>query len=251
MDTVTISRTGDAPLRFTGEMIAEADGQSVNRKTNRWYEIVIYKTSDSQYVVSVGYRSQWEGEQQQDYAYVCDSPTQVRHVLRSHEPIQGRIGFPPSPQYEDRQAKLEAELCGQFDTLVSKVLTGEEFAEVLGSCEYSPAMDAEFVGNYVRFVLEDFPLSHAEASALCDANNGALLLDYDWQMLAANVMDFPAKSLGEKWDCDCEALAKRLHAASRETKFALAWACAQFWRTTDLPTEEALEKAGFCIKGGE
>lgn len=105
------------------------------------------------------------------------------------------------------------------------------------------------MGEFVSAQLSGFPMTRGEACALCDANNGAMLLsDCCWLGLGANVADFPASSLSEKWRCDAAALASRINAADRGTQFALAWAAAQFWRHCDKDTDEALRLAGFAIR---
>lgn len=58
----------------------------------------------------------------------------------------------------------------------------------------------------------------------------------------------PRSSLSEKWGCDARVLARRIQDAKRETKFALAYCCVQFWRSSDLPTRIALKECGFCLR---
>ena len=68
MQTYTIRRTGQAPLRLRGEIIAEA-GSSPDRahprwsgSTGRWEEVTIYRTAKGKYVAAIKYGTLWQGE---------------------------------------------------------------------------------------------------------------------------------------------------------------------------------------------
>lgn len=109
-------------------------------------------------------------------------------------------------------------------------------------------MDREAVAEFVRWQLIQFPLSQAEACVICDANNGAMMLPGFWSGLWCNILDTPAKSLSQKWECDAEEVAQRIRHAQPGVQFALGYAVAQFWRNCEKPTEEALALAGFFIR---
>lgn len=59
----TLRRTGQAPLRFQGELLAEADGEyESGRDFNRWHELTVYRTRGGKYVLRIAYRSAHQGE---------------------------------------------------------------------------------------------------------------------------------------------------------------------------------------------
>jgi hypothetical protein len=253
MSTITLPRTGDSPLRFDGEIIAEAGGkQFAGREQNRYHCLALYRVAghDRQYVLSIAYHTDWQGESHRDTVHVCDSPEDVRRVLREYEPVREGVGFPPGDQYADRQRRLESQIREQYDACVSEILGGDEFAQTIEGAredEYV-GLDHEAIAEFVRHVLADFPLTRGEACALCDANNGAILLGaFWWSGLWANIEDTPARALSEKWECDAASLAARIRDADRATQFALAWAVAQFWRHCEQDTDTLLPACGFAI----
>lgn len=250
MDTITLPRTGDAPLKFAGQLVAESgDNRFAGREQNRWHELALYR-DNGRFVLRVAFRTNWQGEPSYDWAWVCATPAEVRERLREHDPVPERVGFPPGEQYAARQQSLEQGLRAQYDATVSELLARDEFAVSLDQdqAEQCAGMDLQAVREFIAAQLAGFPLSRAEACAFCDANNGTLLIDHCWAGLALNVFDADRlNGLGDKWSVDCKALANRIHAADLATKFALAWACAQFWRLVDQETDAALVAAGFCL----
>lgn len=245
----TLSRSGDSPLKFRGKLIASSGGQQfAGVSRNRWHELSVYSADTGEYVVRIEYHSQWQGESGLAAAHVCGSVADVKRVLRAHEPIYGHVGYPDRDS--DRQRRLESLIRLQWDEAVSELLGRDEFADSISDVEDEYAgVDAKAVGAFVRAVLADFPLTRAEACAICDANNGAMLFPPDccWHGLAENMHDTPASALAAKWGCDASALAARVAASDRATRFALAWAIAQFWRRDGADTDEALKASGFFL----
>lgn len=129
-ETITLPRSGHAPLRFTGELIAETDGRAVaGRDHNRWHTLAVYRTSAGRYVVAIGYRTRWEGELDRDLALVCGSPADVAETLLAFDPCDGVQGYPAGEAYAAKQARLILDLRQRFEALVSEVLDSDEFAE--------------------------------------------------------------------------------------------------------------------------
>ena len=111
------------------------------------------------------------------------------------------------------------------------------------------ASDREALTGFVKTQLASFPMTRAEACALCDANNGAMLFGpFFLGGLSANIQDTPAAALSEKWACDAMALSQRIFRADRGTQFALTVACADFWRISGAELDDALRDAGFTIQ---
>lgn len=251
MDTITLLRSGDAPLKFAGDKIAEAGGRT-SRSENRWHSVAVYRDRDtSQYIAHLRYQSQWDNEREYHAAAVCREPSEVASFFRGYDPLSRFVG---PPEDHPKRRLIEAEVRSQYEEAVSAVLGRDEFTERPQRDQLADyaALDMQAVDAFVRTQLAAaFPVSRAEACALCEANNGSMLLpDHYWMGLAANIEDTPASSLSEKWECDASALAARIFAADRGTQFALAWAVAQFWRRCELDTDEALRLAGFSIAGG-
>jgi hypothetical protein len=133
----TIPRTGDRPLKFTGERIAHADGERVRGKEqSRWHEIAIYHGPGG-YVVQIAFRTKWQHELDHDFAaWVSLAPGEppgknVAALLQNYGATAYLKGFPEGEYYVERQAKLVADLTQRYNALVSEVLAGDEFAEVL------------------------------------------------------------------------------------------------------------------------
>lgn len=244
MKTHTLTRTGYPPLRFQGEMIAEADTEQ--RQALRWYKAEIYRSEAGKLVVFVGFRSNWEGEAEHDWVTVCDTPAQVAEALRTYDVLPPGRGYPPSDQYKDRQEKLRSHLQRDYDTMVSDLLDSDLFIETLEDkdtdAEYR-AMDWEIVDQYLKMTLASIPVTKAEACAICDANNGAEMLGHPWAGLIPNLID--TEGLDEKWDIDTVSLVRKLKFLTNGELMALAFGVARFWRNCELPTDKALKKAGF------
>lgn len=131
----TLPRTGDSPLTFRGDLIAEADSQARQGPAeSRWYEIALYRTAGGSYVVAVGFRSRWQGEQDRNTARVFATPAEVRAYLRDYDPCDPELwaGIPPGVHDADRRNALtRSAVAGAFRGAVSRVLVGTEFAEVV------------------------------------------------------------------------------------------------------------------------
>ena len=129
-----LTRTGLAPVAFEGEVIAQASSRYVRGQDhNRWHEVAVYRTAGGNYVVSVAYRTQWQGEDDYHWALEAGAPASVEMRLREigaeiNQPIQG---YPPGAQYQERQARMLHDVQQRFESLVSEVLGGDEFAEKL------------------------------------------------------------------------------------------------------------------------
>lgn len=118
-----VQRTGQRPLSFDGESLATESSRIHAGKTrNRWHEIEVWKTTAGKFVVAVSYRTQWEGESSYDDGLAFDTKEQVATLLEEYIfPNIATIGYPPTPAYGERQAKLLAELEEAFKNRVGAV----------------------------------------------------------------------------------------------------------------------------------
>lgn len=131
MEEIKLKRTGQLPLAFAGELLKEEDGKWVNGKDqNRWHVIRLYRTEHSQrYVLAITYRTQWQGESDQDDVVVL-GPEQSEMIaaLRDYNPIPEGVGYPKAEHFKERQAALERDLSRRFAMLVSDLLEDVEGA---------------------------------------------------------------------------------------------------------------------------
>jgi len=133
MAEVRLLRTGQAPLQFAGELLAESKGKwHKGQDQNRYHDLSIYRTAAGTYVVGVAYRTCWQGEDDWDFADTTTAAASVERLLRDAIELSlGRaIGYPPSPAYGDRQARMLASLRERYEGQVSAVLEQhDDFAQ--------------------------------------------------------------------------------------------------------------------------
>ena len=129
-ETITLPRSGQPPLRFRGELLAESCGErQAGREQTRWHELAVYRTAGGVFVVRVAYLTRWEGELDRDEATVTDAAG-VGKVLRDYDPTSPVQGYPPGGAYAERQARLCADVRRRYEEQVSSLLAAApEFAE--------------------------------------------------------------------------------------------------------------------------
>lgn len=136
IEDIELIRTGEAPLRFRGQLLATASGQFVQTTPDRpnadFYSISIYVVNDGadslgpDYVIQIVYTKSFRGTQQHHTVMVTDHPADR---LAEFNPLAVVIGFPPHAEYAERQQMLETKCRRQYDLLVSAVL--QSFPEKL------------------------------------------------------------------------------------------------------------------------
>jgi len=127
----TLPRSGQAPLTFTGQQLAESDGERQSGKEhNRWHELAVWRTTGGKYVVQIAYRTKWQGELDHDAAVIVDQAKDVISVLTGHDPVAHVGGYPIGAAYAERQSRLLADIRARYDSQVSAILeSAPEFAE--------------------------------------------------------------------------------------------------------------------------
>lgn len=242
-----VQRTGKSPLAFDGEKIAEATTQNLRSKEqSRWYEIAIYEC-DKYLIAAVVFESCWQGETPFYWAEVFSSMAEVSRWLSSLNAIPPRIGWPPRPEYDERQRLLIEDLNSQYRYAVSEVLREFPQAPEVSAQDDYAAMDHECTRDWVATELSEINFTKKVWMAICDANNGAMLIPGCWQVIGPNLEDSP--ELDEKWGVSTRQIARQIAALTRGQQFAIAYAVAQFWRHCDLSTDDALAKAGVPFNG--
>ncbi len=103
--------------------------------------------------------------------------------------------------------------------------------------------------DIVHFAMPEF--TRGEWCAIMDANNGiGISGEISWILGAAlNVADSVDDGMDEKWGVDCQRLAERMRGLPRASRIAVGEAVERFWASSELPTDEALAKAGVKIAG--
>jgi hypothetical protein len=128
--TYRLPRTGQAPLMFSGQMLAENDGShQAGREQNRWHALALYRADSGRYVAAIRYHTRWQGEIEHDEARICDSPAEAAEIFRLYDPAVHVQGYPPGVAYEERQARLISDLVRRYQSQVSEILDRDEFAE--------------------------------------------------------------------------------------------------------------------------
>ncbi len=124
MQKYTLSRTGDRPLVFTGDLIAEAGGCiHGGQEQKRWYEIRIYSTAGGSYVLEVAYHTSWKGEDSHSHAEAHSNLEKLIAGLRIINPLKHLRGYPLGSTYVEKQARLERDMILRWQTLVGEILS--------------------------------------------------------------------------------------------------------------------------------
>jgi len=129
MSQFQLRPSGQAPIRFNGELLVEQSSQHAGgREHNRWHEVRLYRTEGGTYVVDVVYWTQWEGEQNYHWALEAAEASSVEMRLREigaelNRPVKG---YPAGAAYEQRQARLLDDLQQRFEVLISDVLAADD-----------------------------------------------------------------------------------------------------------------------------
>lgn len=124
----TCNRTGKRPLAFDGESLANSE----EWESQRAWRLELFRTAwGDKYVLAISYVTQWDGETDWHGAEVFDDLDALQSWLDAFDPIEplGAIGFPPGKAYEERQARLIADLRKSFAERVSDVL--RDFPETI------------------------------------------------------------------------------------------------------------------------
>lgn len=133
MESIILRRTGDVPLAFEGDLLAESNGRvQAGRDHSRWHVLGVYRTKGGTYVVRIAYRTQYQGEMDHDLAMPVADATEVVAELRLYNPTECVRGFPPHESFYERQAKLMDDIDHRYRRQIADLLSEHpEFAEVI------------------------------------------------------------------------------------------------------------------------
>lgn len=129
-----LDRTGRLPLSFKGEHLAGISGEEFldpRRKNPRWHDIDLYRTVGGSYVLHVQHRTEWKDEVGHSEAIVLSGPGDVAGALQGWDPTAAVQGYPPRPDFEEKQRRILAEVRARFERCVSELFAqlGPEFSE--------------------------------------------------------------------------------------------------------------------------
>jgi hypothetical protein len=137
----------------------------------------------------------------------------------------------------------------------TSVYLTENTLRILGQADDSPELESlsgrinAAIGRFGELVADGMPaLTKGEWCAIMDANNGCFTHEFqpdERSLLWANLAD--SQGMDEKWGIDSNALVKKMRIWSQVESTAAIEAVAAFWRNYELPTDEALIRAGVRI----
>jgi len=136
-ESFILSRSGRAPLRFTGELVSESEGRRLlGKEQSRWHDVSIYTTDNNLWVLCITYRSQYQGEPGHNHAEWFASAVELAGALSAYDPCRHVGGWPTGEHYRERQGRLLADIRRCFAAQVSEVLASDPaFAEDLDAEE--------------------------------------------------------------------------------------------------------------------
>lgn len=111
---MTITTTDLDSADVPDEPLAAIDGSRVEgRDQNRWHNLTLYAFDDGSYICHVEYKSDWDGERDEDRLIRATDLDDLRDQLRNWS-FGYVAGFPPRPQYRQRQENLLNWIRGNF-----------------------------------------------------------------------------------------------------------------------------------------
>lgn len=120
MERITLRRTGSHPLTFLGDQLAEVSGfRFGDREQSRWHELALYRTESGRHVLSIGFRTRWQGEVDHDEAHHADTSAEVLNQLTAYDPLAHIAGYPPGEAYIEKQRRLEDDICRRWNATIT------------------------------------------------------------------------------------------------------------------------------------
>ena len=86
MNIYTIKRTGQSPIKFSGNLLSETGGNYFNgQQLNRYHRLRLYKTASKRYVLEIEYRTCWEGEFDYNEVQAFADSQEVTYFLETYD----------------------------------------------------------------------------------------------------------------------------------------------------------------------
>jgi hypothetical protein len=145
MQTYTLSRDGQRPVRFVGELVAEEYGAVAHgRDQNRYFNLALYQLENRRYLVHWDYQSRWRGEHTHSSVASYATMDEAVAALETFDPLPWIEGFKQilarSPEsadddsangYKKRQEDLERTLLQRYRWQVAQMCEMLDYAEEL------------------------------------------------------------------------------------------------------------------------
>jgi hypothetical protein len=122
---ITITTSDLDEVTVPEDPIAHVSGARINgADQNRWHDLTLYLTDDA-LICHIEYCSNWEKEIDHDLLVRATDLDDLRRQLRDHvrSPLAYVRGFPPLPQYAQRQENLLQWLRGRFGAVGKDLIT--------------------------------------------------------------------------------------------------------------------------------
>jgi hypothetical protein len=124
MLNITVRRTGDRLLQFTGQVIATVSSRNIaGTESDCWHELGLYLTAGGQYVVAVGYRTGRNGELSHDEAIVLETEEEVSEFLKNGIDAGEHLGVhQQASRTEENVERIRKDLIARYQAAVSRIL---------------------------------------------------------------------------------------------------------------------------------
>jgi len=242
MPIFKLARSGRAPLKFTGTLLADATSRvSSGFRSLRWHELQLYRREDGKLLLAIGYRTQWQGEEPRDDLLIVSDAEELDRAVAEFAP-EASVSVPPSDP--DKARRLAADIRSGFERAVGEILSRADITVDITDPFTQQQLDQAHE-EFIALALRGLNLSRDEACAVCDANNGFFVSEGGWQHMWANIADADRlNGLSEKWEIDAEALVKKIREADLGSRYALAVAVKRFWDRCQEDTDVVLRDLG-------
>ena len=102
-----VERDGMPPLSFSGEQLCDPVTITVDRRS---WSGVVYQTDAGEYVLSLAFRSEWDGELPINWAFVGSNTLRLQVQLSVVKACPLGVGYPAGERYLLKQQILESDL---------------------------------------------------------------------------------------------------------------------------------------------
>ena len=123
-ETYTLDRTGQPPVRFTGDLMFEKSSHDpvTGPLHERWHEVRVYRTKAGNWIVSIQFRTTFASERETSTVAICTDKAGMVLPLTSFDPVASIIGHPVgSTNFERKNAAIHVAVRDSYRACVSAV----------------------------------------------------------------------------------------------------------------------------------
>jgi hypothetical protein len=117
MKRYKLPRTGRAPIRFEGDLIASAGTPDGKRQ----HAIGIHQTKAGKLIAHVIYATEWPRETGRDTVFIEQAWPALVEQLASYRAGNDVTGFPAGEQFRQQEAITRREIQDNYDSLLSTI----------------------------------------------------------------------------------------------------------------------------------